>query len=132
MTSGQGITGKLKMWETNLPISLVPNPSTKGVNTVLHSSVKEIWHFQSNGPVRKLPFPAGSSARCILQGNLKRRQNNYLTSAQVHQGDGTNTLSGKQVPAPVPLLSLQMTPENSNHLVFLLKKPREASLATSN
>lgn len=85
--SGEGITGKLKMWETNLPISLVPNPPTKGVNTVWHSLVKETWYFQSS--CENLPFPAGSSARCTLQGNLKRRQN--LALVQVHQQDGTDT-----------------------------------------
>lgn len=81
MVSGQGITGKLKThWERNLPISLDPNPSTERMNAVLTSSVKEIWHFQSNGPVKKLPSPTGSSARCTLQGNgkLKRIQNGHL------------------------------------------------------
>lgn len=77
----------------------------------------------------KASFPAGSSATCTLQENLKRRKNGHLTLVQMHQQDGTES---KQVPALIPLLRLQMTPENSNYLVFLLKELTEASLATSN
>lgn len=43
-----------------------------------------------------------------------------------------HTVSRKHVPVLVPLLRLQMTPENSNHVVFLLEEITEASLVTSN
>lgn len=49
-----------------------------------------------------------------------------------HTGVNANGTESKQVPALIPLLRLQMTPENSNYLVFLLKELTEASLATSN